>query len=403
MSETLANLMTEDRSFPPNSAFVAQANAQPGIHEAADADWLGWWDRNAKQRLTWFKEPTVVLDDSNPPFFKWFSDGELNVSYNCLDRHVEAGGGDKAAFIWEGEPGDKRTLTYSDLLGEVCRFANVLDVPGRHQGRPRRRSTCRWSPSSPIAMLACARIGAIHSVVFGGFSAESLARSHQRRHGQGRHHRRRGWRRGNRPRSRRPSTRPSPRHRPVEHVDRARTHRQRRHDERRPRHLVARPRRRPSDACPPAVMDAEDPLFILYTSGTTGKPKGIVHTTGGYLAGATTDEPRRSSTCKDDDVYWCTADIGWITGHSYIVYGPLANGATGVMYEGAPNHPDQDRFWEIDRGLQGHDLLHGADRHSRLHQVGRRASEHATTSPRCGCWARSASRSIPKPGCGTTK
>ncbi len=345
MSETLANLMTEDRSFPPTDAFVAQANARPGIHEEAEADWLGWWDRNAKERITWFKEPTVVLDDSNPPFFKWFTDGTLNVSYNCLDRHVAAGGGDKVAYHWEGEPGDKRTITYAELLTDVSRFANGLKSLGIGRG-DRVAIYMGMVPELAVALLACARIGAIHSVVFGGFSADSLADRINDATAKAVITQDGAWRRGSVLDLKAAADAAVAKTSTIEHVVVLN----------RTGHDVAMVEGRDiwwnelvdgqSDHCPPEEMGAEDILYILYTSGTTGRPKGIVHTQGGYLTGITT-------TChyvfdlKDDDVYWCTADIGWVTGHSYIVYGPLANHVTGVMYEGAPNHPDLDRLWQI--------------------------------------------------------
>ncbi len=345
MSETLANLMKEERSFPPSEAFVAQANAKPGIHAEAEADWLGWWERNAKERITWFKEPTAVLDDSNAPFFTWFADGTLNVSYNCLDRHVEAGGGDKVAYHWEGEPGDKRTITYAELLTDVSRFANGLKSLGIGRG-DRVAIYMGMVPELAVALLACARIGAIHSVVFGGFSADSLADRINDASAKAVITADGAWRRGTVLDLKAAADDAVAKTSTIEHVIVL---------ERTGNDVVMVEGRDiwwgdlvrdQSDDCPPEEMGAEDLLYILYTSGTTGKPKGIVHTQGGYLTGITT-------TChyvfdlKDDDVYWCTADIGWVTGHSYIVYGPLANHTTGVMYEGAPNHPDFDRLWQI--------------------------------------------------------
>ena len=345
VSETLANLMQEDRSFPPSEAFTTAANAKPGLHEEAEVDWLGWWERNAKERVTWFKEPSIVLDDSNAPFFKWFSDGELNVSYNCLDRHVEAGGGDKIAFHWVGEPGDGRTITYADLLAEVGQFANGLKSLGVGKG-DRVAIYMGMVPELAVALLACARIGAVHSVVFGGFSADSLADRINDASCTAVITQDGAWRRGKVVDLKGAADEAVAKTTSVEHmvvvrrtendVDMVNGRDIWWHD------LIEGQ----STECAPEVMNAEDLLFILYTSGTTGKPKGIVHTQGGYLTGVTTTS-HYVFDYKDDDIYWCTADIGWITGHSYIVYGPLANHVTSVMYEGAPNFPDNDRLWQV--------------------------------------------------------
>ena len=345
MSQALENLLHEDRRFSPSDAFTAQANAKPGIHAEADADYLAFWQKQAMDRITWFKAPTVTLDDSNPPFYKWFSDGELNLAYNCLDRHLDEHG-DQVAYHFVGEPGDTRTLTYSDLAREVNRFANGLKSLGLEKG-DRVAIYMGMIPELPIAMLACARLGLVHSVVFGGFSSEALAsrildsdcRIVITQDGS--------WRAGNVV--------------PLkENTDLAL--------EQTPgiTHAVVVNRtdhgvnmvdgrdvwwhdlvKDQSDHCDPEVLNAEDPLYILYTSGTTGQPKGIVHTQGGYLTGTTTTHSYVFDIKPDTDVYWCAADIGWVTGHSYIVYGPLANRTTGVMYEGAPNFPDFDRLWQI--------------------------------------------------------
>jgi len=342
--QAIENLSREERSFPPPPAFTTGANAQASIYEEADADYLAFWRREALERIDWFQEPTVTLDDADAPFFKWFSDGTLNLSYNCLDRHLEDGG-DKVAYHWEGEPGDVRTITYSDLHAEVCRFANVLIDLGVERG-DRVAIYMGMIPELPVAMLACARIGAIHSVVFGGFSSEALAdriddataRLVITQDG--------AWRRG--------SIVPLKEFTDVavarcesitdvvvvqrckNDVSMADGRDHWYHD------LIAQV----SAENEPAEMNAEDPLYILYTSGTTAKPKGIVHTQGGYLTGVSTSH-HYVFDIKPEDVYWCAADIGWVTGHSYIVYGPLANHTTGVMYEGAPDMPDKDRLWEI--------------------------------------------------------
>jgi acetyl-CoA synthetase len=340
-------LLQENRHFDPPSAFVAAAHARdPKIYEEAARDPEAFWAKFAAE-LEWSTPWTQVLD-WQPPHAKWFVGGTLNASVNCLDRHVRGWRRNKAAIIWEGEPGDRRTITYWELYREVCRFANVLKSLGIRKG-DRIALYLPLIPELAIAMLACARIGAVHSVVFGGFSAESLRdriNDQQARlliTADG------GYRRGNVVQLKRvadealqatPSienvivvqrrtTSPFA----VEFID-GRDHWY--HD------LM---RKAPLE-CDPEPMDAEDMLYILYTSGTTGKPKGIVHTTGGYLTGcyATT---KWVFDLKEEDVYWCTADIGWVTGHSYVVYGPMANGATVVMYEGAPDFPHKDRFWDI--------------------------------------------------------
>jgi len=345
MSETLENLLNEDREFPPSAAFTAQANAKPGIHERAEEDWLGWWHAQALERVSWYKEPTIILDDSAAPFYKWFSDGELNLSYNCLDRHVDTGGGDKVAYHWEGEPGDKRTITYSDLLDEVCQFANALKGMGVERG-DRVAIYMGMIPELPVAMLACARIGAAHSVVFGGVSVDALADRIDDAQAKVVITQDGAWRRG--------SVVPL---KPTADmaVDRTTTVTKVVVVNRTGNDIDMTEGRDvwwrdaingQSTACEPERMNAEDLLFILYTSGTTGTPKGIVHTQGGYLTGATTTHSYVFDI-KPDDVYWCAADIGWVTGHTYIVYGPLANHTTGVMYEGAPNFPEDDRLWDI--------------------------------------------------------
>ena len=344
MSDAIENLLEENRSFPPPASFTAQANAQPGIHEEAEADYLAFWQKQALERVTWFKEPTVVLDDSNAPFYKWFSDGELNLSYNCLDRHLDTMG-DKVAYHWIGEPGDTKTYTYQQLSDEVNQFANGLKSLGVEKG-DRVAIYMGMIPELPIAMLACARIGAAHSVVFGGFSSDALADRINDAQAKIVITQDGAWRGGKvvplKPNADISLARtPSIEHaivvrRTENDVDMIEDRDIWWHD------FVADQ----SKECAPEVLNAEDLLYILYTSGTTGKPKGIVHTQGGYLTGITTTHSYVFDI-KPDDVYWCAADIGWVTGHSYIVYGPLANGATGVMYEGAPNFPAQDRLWQI--------------------------------------------------------
>jgi acetyl-CoA synthetase len=343
----LEALLNENRRFPPSAEFKAQANAaDSAIYERAARDPEGFWAEWAG-RLDWFQPWKRVLE-WKAPYAKWFVGGKLNAAYNCLDRHVAGERRDKRALVWEGEPGDERSFTYAELHRETSRFANALKKLGVKKG-DRVAIYLPMTPEAAIAMLACARIGAAHSVVFGGFSSDSLrdrivdASCNVLITGDG------GFRRGK-----------------VVHLkenaDKALTEcpsiekvvvvkrgagleapcemKSGRdvwyHD------IVAKE----SDDCPAEPMDSEDLLYILYTSGTTGKPKGIVHTTGGYLTHvyATTN---LVFDLKEDDVYWCTADVGWVTGHSYIVYGPLANGATVVMYEGAPDWPDRGRFWQM--------------------------------------------------------
>ncbi len=345
MSETLANLLHESRRFAPPEELAANANVTSDDYAAAEANRLAFWARQA-DRLHWHERFTQVLDWSRPPFAKWFADGKLNASYNCLDRHVEAGRGDKVAIHWEGEPGDTRTITYADLHRSVCQAANALLALGVRSG-DRVTIYLPMIPELVVAMLACARIGATHSVVFGGFSATSLSGRIQDQDAtlvitaDG------GYRRGE-PAALKPivdealATCPTVRNVVVvrrtgqdiswtsgrdlwwhDTVDLAS-----------PVHTAE-------------AFAAEHPLFILYTSGTTAKPKGILHTTGGYLTQVAWTHHAVFDLKPETDVFWCTADIGWVTGHSYVVYGPLANGATQVMYEGTPNTPHLGRFWEL--------------------------------------------------------
>ena len=345
MSETLENLLNETRQFPPPAELAAAANVGESAYAEAAEDRLAFWERQAR-RLSWAKEWDQVLDWSNPPFAKWFVGGQLNIAYNCLDRHLEAGRGSKAAIYWEGEPGDTRCITYADLHRMVCQAANALTGLGVTAG-DRVAIYLPMIPEAAVAMLACARVGATHSVVFGGFSADALAGRIDDASvklvitSDG------GYRRGN-PSALKPTVDEAAARCPsVEHV------------------LVVRRTGQEIDwtdgrdvwwheavdsastehAAQP--FDAEHPLFILYTSGTTAKPKGILHTTGGYLTQVSYTHHAVFDLKPDTDVYWCTADIGWVTGHSYIVYGPLSNGATQLMYEGTPDTPHRGRFWEL--------------------------------------------------------
>jgi acetyl-CoA synthetase len=341
------DLYLEERQFPPPDGFLSQAvESDPGMFERAEADPEVFWAEQAR-RLDWFGEWHTVLE-WDPPFARWFVGGTINVSYNCLDRHVAAGRGAQVAFHWEGEPGDTRTISYAELLGEVERFANVLKGLGVRRG-DRVAIYMPMIPELPVAMLACTRLGAAHSVVFGGFSPDALrdrindadARVLVTADG--------GWRRGSAVALKAQADAALAQTPSIEHVVVAR-----RTGDSQPAPMT--PGRdhwwdelmADADAsCPPEHMDAEDLLYLLYTSGTTAKPKGIMHTTGGYLTQVAYTHRVVFDLHPERDVYWCAADIGWVTGHSYIVYGPLANGATSVMYEGTPDHPDKDRWWDI--------------------------------------------------------
>ncbi|MEU1970904.1 acetate--CoA ligase [Microbacterium sp. NPDC019599] len=352
MSSQIDHLLNETRRFAPAEDFAAGAVATAELYERASADREGFWADQARELLHWDTPFTEVLDWSHPPFAKWFADGRLNVAYNCLDRHVEAGNGDRVALLWEGEPGDDRRVTYAELTDEVKRLANVLEGLGIGEG-DRVAIYMPMIPEAVAAMLAVVRIGAIHSVVFGGFSADSL-RSRIDDAGaklvitaDG------GYRKG----------KVSPL-KPA--VDLALADRNGSGVQETVENVLVVKRGGNDvewtdgrdiwwhDVVPQAsgeheatAFPAENPLFILYTSGTTGKPKGILHTSGGYLAQATFTNKVVHDIHPESDVYWCTADIGWITGHSYVTYGPLANGATQVLYEGTPDTPHPGRWWEI--------------------------------------------------------
>ncbi|BDG62086.1 acetate--CoA ligase [Caldinitratiruptor microaerophilus] len=346
--EKIAALLQENRLFPPPPDFAERAHVKDmSLHEWARKDRLGFWAAMA-ERLHWFKKWDTVLE-WEPPFYKWFVGGKLNASYNCIDRHLTSWRRNKAAIIWEGEPGDERVLTYQDLHREVSKAANMLKSLGVRRG-DRVTIYLPMIPELPIAMLACARIGAIHSVVFGGFSAESLAGRINDAQAKIVITADGGWRRGNvvpLKQNTDEALKSCPSVEKVIVVKRIGHESLVHHNWVEGRDLWWHTlMRNQPDTCPVEEMDAEDPLYILYTSGSTGKPKGVLHTTGGYLTGvaATT---HYVFDLKDEDVYWCTADIGWVTGHSYIVYGPLAEGATTVMYEGTPDYPDRGRFWDI--------------------------------------------------------
>ena len=359
-------LLEENRKFEPPPQFKRTANVSSSdIYEKAGSDPEAFWAEEAR-KLDWIKPWTKVLE-WKPPHSEWFIGGKLNVAANCVDRHVAGKRGDKKALIWEGEPGDTRTLTYRDLHREVQKFANVLKKLGVRKG-DRVAIYLPLIPEAAIAMLGCARIGAIHSVVFGGFSPDSLRDRINDAKAKVLITADVGYRRGNQVPLKKNSDTALEGTDSIEHVivvkrelsgtgrvnvagaaagsgkrDPQATGATMNADRDLWWHDLMKDA---SDKCEPEVMDAEDVLYILYTSGTTGKPKGIVHTTGGYLTGVTTTT-KMVFDLKEDDVFWCTADIGWVTGHSYLVYGPLANGATCVMYEGAPDWPQRDRFWDI--------------------------------------------------------
>jgi len=346
MSDAIESLLQEGRTFPPPAGFVAAARVRDrSVFAEAEADPEAFWAAQAEDLITWF-EPWHTVCEWDLPFAKWFVGGSLNVSYNCLDRHVEAGAGAKVAYHWEGEPGDTRSITYAELLDDVSRLANALKSLGVRKGD----RVCIYLgmvPELPMALLACARIGAVHSVVFGGFSADSLrdrindAEAKVLVTGDG------AWRRG--------TVVPL-----KETVDEALTECPTIEQVlvlERTAHDVPMAEGRDvwwhdlvptqSADCPPEPMDSEDLLYLLYTSGTTAKPKGIMHTTGGYLTQVAYTHKNVFDLQPETDVYWCAADVGWVTGHSYIVYGPLANQTTSVMYEGSPDFPDKDRMWSI--------------------------------------------------------
>jgi acetyl-CoA synthetase len=342
----IETMQLEERRYPPPPEFAAQANAKADIYTEP---FEVFWEREGRERLAWF-EPFGELYEWKPPYAKWFLGGTLNVCFNCVDRHVEAGKGDKVAFYWEGEPADdRREISYAELQRDVVRFANALKKLGVRKGTPV-AIYMGMVPELPVAMLACTRLGAPHTVIFGGFSAESLSDRANDMECEVLITQDEAWRRG------------SPV--PLKHVaDEAmsaapgirasvvlrRTGNEVAMQEGRDHWWHELEEGEPGDAasCPCEPMDSEDVLFVMYTSGTTAKPKGIVHTTGGYLCGVATSHYYVFDLKSDTDVYWCSADIGWITGHSYIVYGPLCNGATSVLFEGTPDYPEKDRWWEI--------------------------------------------------------
>jgi acetyl-CoA synthetase len=342
--ETLSNLLHETRRFPPPAELAADANVGEDAYAAAEADRLGFWEEQAA-RLHWDTPWNQVLE-WNPPYAKWFTGGRINAAVNCLDRHVDAGRGDRVAYHWEGEPGDTRTITYAQLKDMVCQASNALLELGVAKG-DRVAIYMPMIPETVVAMLACARIGAVHMVVFGGFSVDALGTRLDDSQAKVVVTADGGYRRG-KASALKPAVDDAVRDRPaVEHVLVVRrTGQDVAWDEGRDVWWHDAVDRQSTEHTPEA-HDAEHPLYIMYTSGTTAKPKGILHTTGGYLTQVSYTHWAVFDLKADTDVFWTAADIGWVTGHSYIVYGPLSNGATSVMYEGTPDTPHQGRFWEI--------------------------------------------------------
>jgi acetyl-CoA synthetase len=341
----IETILLEERRYSPPEDFASQANAQPEIY---DRDFDEFWETEGRKRVTWF-EPFQKLYEWDPPYAKWYLGGQLNVCFNCVDRHVGSGNGAKIAYYWEGEPEDeRREITFADLQGDVVRFANGLKKLGVRKGTPV-AIYMGMVPELPVAMLACTRIGAPHTVVFGGFSADSLSGRMNDMECEYLITQDEGWRNGGKVPLKQnadeafelsPTVKQS--------IVLRRTGQGPEMKEGRDVwwHELVEGESDDPQSCPCEPMDSEDLLYLLYTSGTTAKPKGIVHTTAGYLVGVATTH-HYIFDIKPDSVYWCAADVGWVTGHSYIVYGPLCNGTTGVMYEGVPNYPDKDRWWAI--------------------------------------------------------
>jgi acetyl-CoA synthetase len=338
--------MLDTEKFEPPKEFAKHALLNdPSVYEKAEKDWKGWWMEQAKE-LHWFKEPTEDVDDSDPPFYKWFKDGKINASYNCLDRHVEDGNGDRVAFHWRGEEGEEEDLTYADLLRDTQKLANALKDLGIEKGD----IVGIFLPMIPevvVAMLACARIGAPHNVVFGGFSAGSVRERMEFSEAKALITVDGARRKGKTANIKQAVDEEMGELKSLEHivvVKRTGAECEMKDGRDVWYHEIVE---QAKDECPAEELDAEHPLYVLYTSGSTAKPKGVLHTTGGYLTGISSTHRYVFDLHPDEDVYWCSADVGWVTGHSYIVYGPMVNGATSVMYEGAPDYPHKGIWWEM--------------------------------------------------------
>jgi acetyl-CoA synthetase len=341
----IETILLEERRYPPPAEFAAQANAQAEIY---DRDFEEFWETEGRERVTWF-EPFDRLLEWEPPYAKWYVGGKLNVCFNCVDRHVEAGNGNKVAYYWEGEPEEeRREITFADLQADVVRFANALKKVGVKKGTPV-AIYMGMVPELPVAMLACTRLGAPHTVVFGGFSADSLSGRMNDMECEYLITQDEGWRGGAKvplKQNADAALEQSPRVKKSIVLRRTGEGPELKDGRDLWWHELVEGESDDPASCPCESMDSEDLLYLLYTSGTTAKPKGIVHTTAGYLVGVATTH-HYIFDVKPDSVYWCAADIGWVTGHSYIVYGPLCNGTTGIIYEGVPNYPDKDRWWAI--------------------------------------------------------
>jgi acetyl-CoA synthetase len=346
LERELTELLEVERFEAPAEFRQRALLADPAVYEEAAADPEAWWLRQATELLDWTREPSQGLDESNPPFYKWFADGELNVSANCLDRHVAAGLGDRVAYHWRGEEGEERDVTYAELLADTQRFANAL----RDHGIERGDVVGIYLPMIPqvaVAMLACARIGAVHNVVFGGFSAEAVRERMEFSEAKALITVDGARRKGKTAAVKARVDEVMGSVGSIETIFVVR-HTGEECEMREGRDVWFEDAMDAAAAeCPPEALGAEDPLYILYTSGSTAKPKGILHTTGGYLTGVAFTHRSVFDLKPEEDVYWCAADVGWVTGHSYIVYGPLANAATSVMYEGAPDYPGKDVWWEL--------------------------------------------------------
>jgi acetyl-CoA synthetase len=344
--ESQLDSMLDIEKFEPSEEFRKDALlSDPAVYEEADGDWKGWWLGQAKE-LHWFKEPSETVDDSDPPFYKWFKDGKINASYNCVDRHVEDGNGDRVAFHWRGEEGEERDVTYADLHRDVQKFANALKDLGIEKGD----IVGIFLPMVPevvVSMLACARIGAPHNVVFGGFSADSVRERMEFSEAKALITVDGARRKGKTAPIKQQVDTAMAGVETLEHivvVKRTDSECEMKNGRDVWFHEVME---KAADECPAEELDAEHPLYVLYTSGSTAKPKGVVHTTGGYLTGVMATHRYVFDLKPQEDVFWCSADVGWVTGHSYIVYGPLCNGATSVMYEGAPDYPHKGIWWEL--------------------------------------------------------